>query len=362
MTGRFVVDWAIMAVSLFDTILLLWLGLAVILNADRRHWGIWLAGGGLLLGSAFFVSHTAILGHGLHSDGVGTDFWWRAGWVPVLVLPFIWYVVMLWYAGYWDPAGGRVRRRHRLWLLLGTLLLLGLGLLFLLANPLPTYYQVIRFDLSGRPAVRGVALLILLYPIYALGAILLSLDAVWRPAPSGRVMGDVARRRARPWLVGASVVVLLVAAVVGLAMAGVVLGVRGRLQLPATLSRITVVAVLDVTLASLIGAAVVLLGQAVVAYEVFTGKALPRRGLLRHWQRAVGLAAGFGLVVGWSMALGVNPIYGLLLAAGLMTFFYALLSWRSYAERERYIDAVRPFAASPRLYEYLVSHPADPAP
>jgi signal transduction histidine kinase len=38
------------------------------------------------------------------------------------------------------------------------------------------------------------------------------------------------------------------------------------------------------------------------------------------------------------------------------------LSWRSYAERERYIDAVRPFAASPRLYEYLVSHPADPAP
>ena len=33
MTGSFFLDWAIMAVSLFNTILLLWLGLAVLLNA-----------------------------------------------------------------------------------------------------------------------------------------------------------------------------------------------------------------------------------------------------------------------------------------------------------------------------------------
>ena len=48
MTGSFFLDWAIMAVSLFNTILLLWLGLTVLLNAERRTWGVWLAGGGLL--------------------------------------------------------------------------------------------------------------------------------------------------------------------------------------------------------------------------------------------------------------------------------------------------------------------------
>ena len=44
MSGHFYLDWAAMAVSLFNTILFLWLGAMVLLNADRRTWGIWLAG------------------------------------------------------------------------------------------------------------------------------------------------------------------------------------------------------------------------------------------------------------------------------------------------------------------------------
>ena len=36
MTGEPLLDWAIMAVSLFNTVLLLWLGLTVLLNAERR--------------------------------------------------------------------------------------------------------------------------------------------------------------------------------------------------------------------------------------------------------------------------------------------------------------------------------------
>ena len=40
MTGGFWLDWAIISVSLFNTILLCWLGLTVLLNADRRDWGV----------------------------------------------------------------------------------------------------------------------------------------------------------------------------------------------------------------------------------------------------------------------------------------------------------------------------------
>ena len=49
MTGILWLDWAILAMSLFNTVLQLWLGLTVLLNAERRSWGIWLASGGLLL-------------------------------------------------------------------------------------------------------------------------------------------------------------------------------------------------------------------------------------------------------------------------------------------------------------------------
>ena len=37
MTGNLFLDWATMAVSLFNTILAFWLGLTVLLRAERRH-------------------------------------------------------------------------------------------------------------------------------------------------------------------------------------------------------------------------------------------------------------------------------------------------------------------------------------
>ena len=60
-------NWGVMAVSLFNTIILVWLGLTVLLNAERRSWGLWLAGGEILLGGAFFLAHSIILGFGLNS-------------------------------------------------------------------------------------------------------------------------------------------------------------------------------------------------------------------------------------------------------------------------------------------------------
>ena len=65
MSGTLVLDWAILAVSLYNTIVLLWLGLTVLLNSERRSLGVWMLGSGLLLGAGFFISHTAILGSGL---------------------------------------------------------------------------------------------------------------------------------------------------------------------------------------------------------------------------------------------------------------------------------------------------------
>ncbi|MEA3338804.1 MAG: hypothetical protein U9R15_02455 [Chloroflexota bacterium] len=355
MTGAFLLDWAIMAVSLFNTILLLWLGLTVLLNAERRTWGAWLAGGGTLIGSGFFVSHSAILGHGLHYASQGMNFWWRVGWVPVVALPFAWYVVMLWYAGFWDDGETRLHHRQHPWFLLTVLLAVGLVGLLIFANPLPSYWQVAQLDLSAAPSVGGIPLLILVYPIYIVLCIGLSLDALRRPEPSARVMGDLARRRARPWLVAASVVLLLVSLLVAWVMLWIVMNARQRAAHGVYTDMSLTVAWFDLIIASLIGGTVILLGQAVVSYEVFTGKTLPRSGFLRQWRSAIILAAGYGTVMSWSLALELCPIYSLLLTTILMVIFYALFSWRSYVERERTIELMRPFAASQRLYERLLT-------
>ncbi len=69
MTGHFLLDAALVAVSLFNAILMLWLGLTVLLNAGPRSpasrsgaWGFWIAAVGLMLGGLFFIFHTVLLG------------------------------------------------------------------------------------------------------------------------------------------------------------------------------------------------------------------------------------------------------------------------------------------------------------
>jgi len=117
----------------------------------------------------------------------------------------------------------------------------------------------------------------------------------------------------------------------------------------------TTLARFDLLISSLISVVIILLGQAIVSYEVFTGKTLPRRGLRRHWQRALLLASGYSVLVGSAITLELSPVFGLLLTAMLMTLFYALVSWRSYVERDQLMRSLRPFIASQRLYDGLLS-------
>jgi len=359
MTGNFLLDWVMMAVSLFNTMLMTWLGLALLLNAECRRWGVWMAGGGLLLGGAFFVSHSAILGYDMATLGPGLDFWWRIGWIPVILLPWAWYGVILWYTGFWDDQRTALHRRHRLWSWVTSALSVGFLGLMTFANPLPSFWQIIQGDLSARPTVGNVAVVVLAYPIYIVLCILLSVDALRHPAPSVRVMGDAARRRARPWLMGASGVLLLVSLLVASAMAWIAstfhdasysLGALRDVQM-----LVLIIAGFDLTIAALIGLSVLLLGQAIVSYEVFTGRTLPRRGLFRHWRSAVILAVGYGALVSASFTLKQRPIYSMLLTTLLIVTFYALFSWRSYLERDRVMDYLRPFVASQRLYDHMLA-------
>src|SRR5204863_8679913 len=121
------------------------------------------------------------------------------------------------------------------------------------ANPLPSYSQVVELDLSPTPSIRGIPLLVLAYPLYALLCMALSLDVLRRPGPTGRVMGDLARRRARPWLAATAFVLLLVSLLVGGAILWIVVYARRPQLYDLSIgSMVDTVAWLDLAISSLI--------------------------------------------------------------------------------------------------------------
>jgi signal transduction histidine kinase len=345
-------DWAIIALSLFNTIAFLWLGLTVLLNAERRHFGTWAAGGGLIVGGLFFAGHSTVVGHDLLTIGPDVEFWWRVSWLPVVGAPYLWYVVAAWYTGVLRAG------RHRVWLAIATTLGLAALVSLVVANPLPSYSDVITRTPVPVLQVAGLPVVMLVYPIYSTLCILLALGALRRPAASERFMGDEARRRARPWLIAASLVLLGVTILLAVAVAVFLGRVQARLLGNLPSRTLVVMMTFDLLISGLVAVAIVLIGRAIVSYEIFTGKALPRGGLFSYWRRGLALAAGYGGLMGLTLSLpgvaDIDPIYRLLLATILMTLFYALLGWRSYADRERNMESLRPFVASQRLYERML--------
>lgn len=350
MTDYWLLNWAVMAISLFNTAILIWLGLTVALNAERRDWGVWLTAGELLLGGIFFFSHSIILAYGPQFFARSVNIWWQIGWVPVVSSPFAWYVVMLWYAGFWRGSTTRLHRRHWPFFVMASLLLIVVLAMVWFANPLPSISQISTFEISATPSFAGMPVLIWVYPVYIILCLALSLDVLWHPVPSPRVMGDIARKRARPWLAAATFSLLMVSVLVVWVMVWVIRHFQARSYDAGFSLTITL---FDLVIAALITVAVLMMGQAMASYEIFTGRLIPRRGLGRLWRRAVILALGYALIMAGSLALFRHPIYSILISAMLIVAFVALLGRRTFDERENLIASLRPFVASQGVFDSL---------
>lgn len=355
MTGQSFIDWSALAISIFNMVLSLWLGLTVLFNTERRSWGVILAFSGLLASAAFFFGHSVILGQGAPALIRDLSFWWHIVWLPLVAAPYIWYLLMLWYSGYWDDPRSSLHHRQRPWLWFSVVYTILLAGLLIVANPLPNILPQTNSEAGFMLGLGNVPLMILAYPAFILLCIGLSLDALIRPAPSGRVMGDLARRRARPWLVAASLVLLTVTLVASGAMGWSFQIARQRPSIAdLIISQSTPLAFLDLVLLVLLLAALLLLGQAIISYEIFTGKTLPRRGFQRQWQITVIMVAALSGLAAWGV---VHPfpmvpvVLGILL---LVTFSYALFNWQSFAEREQSIQQLRPFASSQHLLDTIL--------
>ncbi len=344
MSGNVILDAATLAVSLFNTMLLLWLGIVVVSNADRRSWGIWLASSGLLCGGIFFLIHTAILAQGLRQATTDLDVLWHLGWLPIIAAPLAWYVVMLWYAGYVGERPNVYHTLHRAGLWFASFCALFLIFLILIVGSLPTFQQVVTFGRTEYVPTPGTPLLVIVYGLYTISCLGLAIHALRHPGPSARWMGELARRRARPWLVSSSGVLMLVGLLVSAFVVVLYFSSPALIGYDAQVRAL--LAWFDLMVGALVAIAVVLIGKATVSYEIFTGKVLPRRGFFRQWRRAVILAVGYSLLLAATITFSFSPIYALLLATVLLVMFYALLSVRMFGERERVVRELRPFLST----------------
>ncbi|MBA3943811.1 MAG: hypothetical protein H0X37_04535 [Herpetosiphonaceae bacterium] len=336
-------NWALIALALFNTMSLLWLGLAVLLNAERHNWVTWATGGSMVLGGLLYAAHVTVIGRSGMVWSSDLQWWWQIGALPVLGAPYVWYVVTVGYTGVL-----RLQRQRVLLMAATAAALIGLVL-----------------HAAGQVASRQAglswedAIILVMNPIFSSGCIGLALLALRQPAASDRLMGDLARQRARPWLTASALVLL----VINLSFIGTMV-VWAPWSAPNPVQRVPDQAIMgfDLLISSLVAVTVVLTGQAIVRYEIFTGKALPRGGLFTHWRRTLLLAGGYGslLAVVVKLPLQIDPISYLALTTVVITLFYALLSRQAYGEYERSMQRLRPWIGSQQRYEQLLQPTATP--
>ncbi len=361
---EWLLPWAMYAVSIFNLVLLLWLGLTILLNAQERNWGTYLAGSGFLVGAIFFLMHTAALNYSLDTLLENSPIWWLILSAPVGALPFGWMVLMLWYCGYWDETKSPLRRRTRWFFALATALLVCQLVVVWIGLPRFGVSPFTYIEPSNITQFISLRLLLWLYPTFLLTCTGTALLALLRPMPPASWSREASQKRARPFLLGSSVVQLGVSLAVASALVFfAVAGNTSDLYNPAG-SRTALYDVaghlaqwLDATdfaLSAGISLAVMLLGKAVVSFEIFTGKVLPRRGFWRQWRAVVILAAIYSALIATSLGFDVAGIYPLLLSTCLLGVILAIFSHRAYTDKARATANLAPFVASSHLLQGLL--------
>ncbi len=350
--------WAQYAVSIFNFLLLLWLGLTVFLNARERSWGTYLAGSGLFVGAIFFACHTVALDYSLDTLLENSPAWWAILSLPVVALPLGWLLLMVWHCGALRRGEGRLKKKMTFALCACLFAAGALVTLSLLGAPTGRWTPFGLDERGHENAFWAIRALLLLYPFFLVLCTGTSLVAVASPTRTLSWRREEAVRRARPLLLASSLCQFLVSlgvagALVSIGTGDIVTGNYALLNLTGHVANWIDDA--DLTLIVAIGISVLLFGKAVVSFEIFTGKTLPRRGVLSQWRAVVCFAALYAALVGGAWGLEWKPIYPLLLSSACLSVFLALFAWRALAERDRELNRLRAFVSSGHWLEGLVN-------
>ncbi len=327
------------AISLFDTVILLWLGLTVLLIGDRRKPATIAGGVGLLLGALFFMGHTLIIGHSLGFSARGLNVLWRLMWFAAVAAPYFWGLSIFYYSG--NLTAGRWVRR--------TLTAVAFFTLFavLFVFPLPSFWEFLLAPVLA-PVIAWV------YVPYLILCFLLPLIAL-RPQRHAATRDPF--RRARPWLIGTAF--MLVLAVIAFAIAAYLIVPHAIPIYTLTADVLRGLYIADGAVAGFIAIAIILLGRAVMANSILTERLQSNRGFFMRWRNVVGVAILGSGFVALLYTAPVPPIYSLLLTAILAVVAYAMFNWRQYVEHAEFMKRLDPFVKSLHLHDHLLASGAD---
>ena len=333
-----------LAISIFNAIICLWLGMTVTLDGGSER-GPRLAAAGMLMAGVFFLIHAAVISNETQFIDDHLPFWWRVISVPSLLAPYMWYATMVWYTG----VSGRSLNVHKTLLVIVGVFIGMLVALLIAIYPLPPQARTLALKIVPAWLVAGLPFIVAGYLLTLIICFVLPIHALLTGPGRRANLPLQAWDRVRRWLIRTSILGLS-AGLTALGGAVIVFS-----QVPAIRSpqaNITFFQ-LDVAVLVLVAAALGTAGQAVGAYAAFTERPLPQWNQVDQWRWLVMIAAMFAFVVGVTTAVNAPSIYTVLFATTVAALAYALLSWRYRVEHGAFMDRLRPFVGSLHLQDRL---------
>ncbi len=330
------------AVSLFNTVTMLWLGLTVLLTGNRRKPATIAGGAGLLLAALFFMGHSLIIAHTVDFYSKGVNAIWKMMWFIAVTAPYFWGLSIFYYSG--DPAAGKWVRR------ILTAAMFFMILIMFVVSPIPSFLEFVLAPVLA-PVIAWA------YVPYLFLCFGLPLIALRRPRARMAANMRDPFRRARPWLIGTAFMLTL--AIIAFAYTAYAIVPKAIPIYTMTEGVIRELYFADEMISGFIALAIILLGRVVLANSVLTERLQSNQGFFTRWRSVVGVSILGSLFIALLYNAPIKPIYSLLLTAILAVVAYALFYWRQYVEHQEFMKRLDPFVKSLHLHDHLLSTGAD---
>lgn len=390
-----------LALSIFNLIAFLWLACTVWLNGDRRSTITRIGAVGLGMSALFFFVHALLIFGPLEQPSgiIHKNFFWHLIWLPALGVPYIWFVIGLYYA---SQLNAKWRARRPLLLLCSAALGIGVLLLLMFSPTTQTFRGTILLLTYGNISSSSAHLqlfsplvllpiLFLFYvtfcaigPWFTPNRIRRFFSALWlfltrriHPLSLRRTLVDafwndhwqtdqleepmLSWHLARPVLLLAAL--MMVCLTVSLAILGVWSMLRWLEVAPqsaatvaaaATLNTIPVsLVLLDLYATGCVALIVLLIGYSILRHGILIERPLARRGFFEQWRGVVITATLLALLISLLVMLSQGSLASMLLISSLTIGTYALFTWSSYTAHDRYNALLKPFLRSTSVRHWL---------
>jgi two-component sensor histidine kinase len=111
--------------------------------------------------------------------------------------------------------------------------------------------------------------------------------------------------------------------------------------------------ILDLTATFAVAMVILLIGYSVVRHGILIERSLARRGFFKQWRGIVIVSTAVAIFIAILVSLTQSNLGGLLLITSLAAVTYALFTWSSYTDHDRYIALLGPFVRSTSLSHWL---------